>query len=80
MILSVYDISKAVGPDGKPVEPDGECTSGTLRYVYSFNLKVCVNAMVVMSIILSSISHPKPFKYSITPRSEKAEMLIRSLD
>lgn len=34
MILSVYDISKAVGFDGTFVEPDGEYTSGALRYVY----------------------------------------------
>lgn len=36
--------------------------------------------MIAIGDILPSISHPKPFKYSITPRSEKAEMLIRSLE
>ena len=36
MILSVYDISKAVGPDGKIVEPTCEYTSGIVRYV-AFN-------------------------------------------
>ena len=33
MILAVYDISKAMGPDGKAIEPSGEYTSDAVRYV-----------------------------------------------
>ena len=34
MILSVYDISKAVGPDGEIVEPTCEYSTGIIRYVW----------------------------------------------
>ncbi|KAI0086252.1 cytochrome P450 [Irpex rosettiformis] len=55
MVLAVFDISKAVGSDGKVIVPAAEHTS-------------------------SVISHPKPFKCLIVPRSEKARRLILSVD
>ncbi|KAI3603933.1 cytochrome p450 [Moniliophthora roreri] len=51
MSLAVFDISPAVGEDGKPIIPEHENTNGT-------------------------ISHPKAFKCTIKPRSEKALSLI----
>lgn len=76
MTLAVFDITKAV-ENGDVVEPEVEYTSGTIRCVNPlyplvlFRLTVDVND-------LHECSHPKPFKCSIKPRSEKAVTLILS--
>jgi cytochrome P450 len=51
-VLSVYDIFAATDPDGGPIQPSVEYTSG-------------------------SLSHPKPFKCRIVPRSDAAAALIK---
>ncbi|KDQ62054.1 hypothetical protein JAAARDRAFT_448042 [Jaapia argillacea MUCL 33604] len=55
MVLSVFNITKAVNGDGSVVTPSAEFQDGT-------------------------VSHPKPFRCSIKPRSLKAEALIHSAE
>jgi len=52
-VLATMDIRPVLGPDGKPILPKVEFTSGV-------------------------VAHPKPFKCSIAPRSEKAAELIKA--
>ena len=42
-MLSVYEFSKAVGPDGKVEEPLVEYTSGVVRYAYAFHESITAN-------------------------------------
>ena len=42
-MLSVYEFSKAIGPDGKVEEPLVEYTSGVVRYVYAFHDSITAN-------------------------------------
>lgn len=75
MALAVFDVSKAIGEDGKIIEPAVEFTSGTIRYVFVFFPRLFNSAWLTYTC-----SHPKPFKCSIKPRSAKAEALILSVD
>lgn len=76
MTLAVFDITKAV-ENGDIVEPEVEYTSGTIRCdnpllpLVPFRPAVDIND-------LRECSHPKLFKCSIKPRSEKAVTLILS--
>lgn len=69
--LAVFNIGKAV-EDGIVIEPLHENTSGTIRFVMLLVLSISTTFHTY-----SSASHPKPFKCSITPRSEKAISLIQ---
>lgn len=70
--LAVFTISKAKDAKGRVIEPRCEFTSGTVRFVTSLLSVRDGNADFVCS-------HPKPYKYSIAPRSNDAKVLIRAV-
>ncbi|KAI0086254.1 cytochrome P450 [Irpex rosettiformis] len=53
MILAVYDISKAVGEDGKVVEPTGEYTSGAVSHPKPFECSIVPRSEKARGLILS---------------------------
>lgn len=69
MSLAVFDISKCV-ENGVVVEPLHEQTSGTIRYV--------AESPPFETKLTFMLSHPKPFKCDIKPRSHKAVSLIQA--
>ena len=74
MTAAVFNISKAKDENGNIIEPVCEYTAGLLRQVYSSTTSVnCPVNLFVRN------SHPKPFKCSVTPRSENAVSLIKSI-
>ncbi|PPR02448.1 hypothetical protein CVT24_001997 [Panaeolus cyanescens] len=70
-VLAVFDIKKAI-ENGTVVEPVHDYTQGTIRWV--------IHPSITYPITVSTIefSHPKPFRCSILPRSQKALSLILS--
>ncbi len=69
MSLAVFDISKCV-ENGVVVEPLHEQTSGTIRYI--------AESPPFETKLTFVLSHPKPFKCDIKPRSHKAVSLIQA--
>lgn len=71
MSLAAFDISKHI-KNGVTIEPKYEQTTGTIRSAFP--------KLITPHILtnLTCISHVKPFKCSITPRSQKAEGLIKA--
>lgn len=69
MSLAVFDISKVV-ENGVEITPEIDPSSGTIRYV---------TLVIVCCVGLDdrALSHPKPFKCSIKPRSAKSLALIQ---
>lgn len=66
--LVTFNVEKAIGEDGMPIIPTEEYTSIAVSYVRfrsSFTTK-----------LILSISHPKPFKCKISPRSADVETLL----
>ncbi|KAI0086253.1 cytochrome P450 [Irpex rosettiformis] len=53
MILAVYDISKAVGEDGKIIEPSGEYTSGLASHPNPFECSIVPRSEKARRLILS---------------------------
>jgi hypothetical protein len=68
--LAVLDVSKCI-ENGIAIDPVHENTTGTIRFVCIIQSRIKLNAF---------ISHPKPFRCSIKPRSEKSVALIQSED
>jgi hypothetical protein len=69
MSLAVFDISEVV-ENGVEITPEIDPSSGTIRYV-ALVIVYCVG------LDTRFLSHPKPFKCSIKPRSAKALSLIQ---
>ncbi len=68
MSLAVFDITNAV-ENGVPIVPVYESTSGIVRFVvFPYKRGRRIHACF--------LSHPKPFKYCIKPRSERASALV----
>jgi hypothetical protein len=67
-VLSVYNITKAVGDNGDVITPQVKLKPGTIWYVATI-------AERVRPYILSS--HPAPFECVIEPRSATALALIQ---
>ena len=74
MTAAVFNISKAKDENGNIIEPVCEYTAGLLRQVYSSTASGNCRANSLVRT-----SHPKPFKCSVTPRSENAVSLIKSI-
>lgn len=66
--LVTFNIEKAIGEDGMPITPTEEYTSIAVSYV-RFHSSYATNLM-------HSVSHPKPFKCKISPRSADIETLL----
>lgn len=69
-LAAAFNVSKAIGEDGKEITPDCEFISTLVRYVHSLVLQ----SNPITTRLISS--HPKPFKCSIQPRDEMAARLI----
>ena len=78
MTVAAFNILKAKDESGREIEPVHEFTPGLIRYSRSILLpfQLLLNHMVIDP---SNVSHPKPFQCTITPRSERAKVLIRSV-
>ena len=72
--LAVFHIGRVVGPDGCEVVPDGEYDRGFLWYVF-----VPWRFRKVNDACFAFTSHPKPFPWTIKPRSKGHEALLMEL-
>lgn len=72
-ILTVFDITKAKGEEGRDIEPDIQWTPNFTRYVSP----LMVGGSSYWAMLTLIPSHLIPFKCSIMPRSSEAEKLIR---
>lgn len=73
MIVAALDIAKARDEGGNEIEPLCDYTPGIVRYVRSSDLLFSF----FLSYFALRFSHPRPFKCSILPRSEKAIFLVQ---
>lgn len=71
-IVATFDITKAVDENGDTIEPVNETRTGLAWSVFGYN------SITAIVLIFLYFSIPMPFKCSIKPRSENAEILIRS--
>lgn len=74
MSIAAFDIHKARDKTGKEIEPVHEFQAGLNRQV-----AIYPTDFVRFLTTPQNCSQPKPFRCSITPRSEKAAMLIQSV-
>lgn len=71
-LLATYNISKPVDAKGQVVEPEVEYTSILIRYADLWLESILLGRLTDGN----TLSHPKPFKCRIIPRSENAKLLI----
>lgn len=76
MTAAVFNISKAKDESGQIIEPVAEFSPGLLGYVVLYNSMV---EEMLVTHVKPYKSHPSPFKSSVTPRSEQAVALVRSV-
>ena len=77
MTAAVFNISKAKDEMGKEIEPPREFGPGIIRYVKALENRRSATIDSLPSVFI--FSHPKAFQCLVTPRSEKAVTLIRSV-
>ena len=71
--LAVFDIRKQIGQDGVEIVPEVRYSGGVIRFAESSS---CGD----MSADGVCYSHPLPFPFKVTPRSEKALALLKTVD
>lgn len=76
MTAAVFNITKAKDESGQIIEPVAEFSPGLLGYVGLYN---STTEEMLMTRFDPLKSHPSPFKSSVTPRSEQAIALVRSV-
>lgn len=80
MSTAVFNITKAKDASGREIDPIHESLPGLIRWA---NVVLILLSIPIRSHWSSSLawwcSFPKPFQCSITPRSEKAATLIRTV-
>ena len=73
MTTATFNIRRARDKTGNEIIPVHECLPGIIRYVSFYH------PVEHLLKSFAGYSHPKSFEYVITPRDERAEMLIRSV-
>lgn len=77
-ILQTFNITKAIGIDGKEVEPVVAYSSGVTRYVDNI-LQNRLLAYVLASRVINPMrSHPIPFECKIEMRSDAGTLLAEN--
>lgn len=70
-VLSIYDIKKAVGPDGKPIEPSHETSSSILLCVFILISRVATRIDSTSLTFIRCLDFPNLFN----ARSPYAQLL-----
>ena len=71
MLLATFKISKDRDENGHEIEPCCEFEGGTVW---------CVISNLLPQYCDSSCSHPKPFAFTIEPRTEDVRLLIERME
>ena len=73
MTTATFNIRRARDKVGNEIIPINECLPGIIRYISFYH------PVKHLLKYFAGYSHPKPFEHVITPRDERAVILIRSV-